>query len=148
MYRGWHGFGRTFFEEVRRWLDKPVIVTEFGCPAYQTGKSREIAERDQALYHFGSWVDLADNMAGRGVGNVIGGVAFEWSDEWWKAGQPPRFSPQLQETHPNWAGPFPGGWNFEEWYGLVSQGDGSASPYLRQLRVSYRLYQQLWRNNQ
>ncbi len=143
-YRGWQGFGRAMFESVRDLMDKPVVITEFGCPAYQNGQSREIAEQDQALYHFGNWVDLADNMAGRGVGNVIGGVVFEWTDEWWKAGQPPRFSPTVQETQPNWAGPFPGGWNFEEWYGIVSQGDGSQSPFLRQPRVSYRLYEQLW----
>ncbi len=144
VYRGWHGVGRSFFEDVERWLDKPVLITEFGCPAYQLEASREAAERDQALYHFGSWVDVMDNMAGRGVGNAIGGVVFEWSDEWWKGGQPPRFSPVAQETQPNWAGPFPGGWNFEEWFGLVSQGGGTLSPFLRQLRVSYRLYQQLW----
>jgi beta-glucuronidase len=144
-YRGPHGFGRSFFEEVRRWLDKPVLIAEFGCPAYQTSQPREAAEMGQAMYHLGSWVDLADNMAGRGVGNAIGGVAFEWSDEWWKAGQPPRFSPTVQETRPNWAGPFPGGWNFEEWYGLVSQGDGHLSPFLRQLRTSYRMYQELWK---
>ena len=144
-YRGWQGFGRSFFEEVKRYLDKPVLITEYGCPAYQTDQSREMAERDQALYHLGNWVDLADNMAGRGVGSVIGGVVFEWSDEWWKAGQPPRFLPGTHDTQPNWAGPFPGGWNFEEWYGLTSQGDGRTSPFLRQLRVGYRLYQQLWK---
>ncbi len=143
-YRGWQGFGRSMYESVHQLLDKPVLITEFGCPAYQLGRTRDIAERDQALYHFGNWVDLADNMAGRGVGNVIGGAVFEWSDEWWKAGQPPRFSARVQETQPNWAGPFPGGWNFEEWFGLVGQGDGSLSPFLRQLRLSYQLYQALW----
>lgn len=143
-YRGWHGVGRTFFEEVQRMVGRPVMITEFGCPAYQKGQPREMGELDQALYHVGSWVDLADNMAGRGVGNVIGGVVFEWADEWWKAGQPPRFSPTVQETQPNWAGPFPGGWNFEEWFGLMSQGDGTLSPFLRQPRVSYELYQALW----
>lgn len=147
-YRGWHGFGRTFFEEVQRILDKPVLITEYGCPAYQQNASRDVAEEAQGLYHFGNWVDMADNMAGRGVGNVIGGIAFEWSDEWWKAGQPPVYSPKIQETLPNWAGPFPGGWNFEEWYGLITQGDGARSPYLRQLRPSYRLYRALWNDNQ
>ncbi|GEM_PF-262951 len=140
VYRGWHGFGRSLFEDAQRWLDKPVVITEYGCPAYQTGEPRDVAERDQALYHFGNWVDLADHLAGRGIGNALGGVVFEWNDEWWKAGQPPRFSPKVQETHPNWAGPYPGGWNFEEWYGLVSQGDGATSPYLRQLRMSYQMY--------
>ena len=33
---------------------------------------------------------------------------------------------------------------FEEWLGMASQGDGSQSPYLRQLRISYELYRQLW----
>lgn len=143
-YRGWHGFGRSVFEEIQRTLDKPVLVTEYGCPAYQKGQPRERAERDQALYHFGSLVDVADNMAGRGVGNVIGAAVFEWLDEWWKGGQPPRFSPTVQETQPNWAGPFPGGWNFEEWFGLMGQGDGSVSPFLRQPRLSYQVYQSLW----
>ncbi len=143
-YPGWQGFGRGRFEAVKQWLDKPVLITEFGCPAHQNNQPREVAERDQALYHLGNWIDLADNMAGRGVGNALGGSVFEWSDEWWKGGQPPRFSPMIQETQPNWAGPYPGGWNYEEWLGLVSQGDGRLSPYLRQLRASYFLYQQLW----
>ena len=143
-YRGWHGFGRTFFEAVQQWLDKPVVITEYGCPAYQRGQASDVAERDQALYHLGSWVDVADNMAGRGVGNALGGVVFEWLDEWWKGGQPPAFSPRVQETTPNWAGPFPGGWNFEEWFGLAGQGDGTLSPFLRRPRLSYQMYRQLW----
>ena len=145
VYRGPHGFGRSFFGAVRQYLDKPVLITEYGCPAYQLRQAREIAERDQALYHFGNWVDLADNLAGRGLGNAIGGAAFEWSDEWWKAGQPPRFSPTVQETRANWPGAFPGGFMFEEWLGLVSQGDGHLSPFLRQPRTSYRMYQALWK---
>ena len=144
MYRGWAGFGRSMFEDVRRILDRPVMITEYGCPAFQKGGTPEEGERDQAVYHFGNWVDMADNMAGRGVGNSIGGIAFEWSDEWWKGGQPPKFSPKVQETVANWAGPYPGGWNFEEWYGLVSQGNGTHSPFLWQPRVSYRLYKALW----
>lgn len=144
VYRGWHGPGRSFFEAVRDRLDKPVFISEYGCPAYQAGQSREVGELGQAFYHFGNWVDLEDHMAGRGVGNVLGGVAFEWVDEWWKAGQPPRFSPTVQETTPNWSGPFPGGKMFEEWLGLASQGDGSQSPYLRQLRLTYRMYEQMW----
>jgi len=148
VYRGWYGFGRSFFEAVRDWLDKPMLITEFGCPAYQAGRSLEAGELGQALYHFGNWVDLEDNMAGRGVGNALGGVVFAWVDEWWKAGQPPRFSPSVHDTTPNWAGPFPGGKNYEEWYGLMSGGDGSRSPYLRQRRKASWLYQGLWKSHE
>ncbi len=145
IYRGSHGFGRSFFEAVQEQLDKPVLISEFGCPAYRVDQSLEIGELGQALYHVGGWVDLEDNMAGRGVGNAIGGVVFEWVDEWWKAGQPPRFSPRVHETTSNFHGPFPGGQMFEEWLGITSQGDGSLSPYLRQLRKTYWLYQALWK---
>jgi len=147
VYRGWYGFGHSFFSDVRRELDKAVLIMEYGCPAYQQDVSLQQAEVDQALYHMGNWVDIADHVAGRGVGNAIGGIAFEWSDEWWKAGQPPRFSPLKQETVPNWAGPYPGGWNFEEWYGLVGQGGGGLSPFLRRLRVGYEMYRVLWRGS-
>ncbi|MBI3323762.1 MAG: hypothetical protein HYZ92_00590 [Candidatus Omnitrophica bacterium] len=147
VYRGWHGSGRSFFQAVRDQLDKPVFITEFGAPAYIAGHSLEEGELGQALYHFGNWVDLEDNMAGRGVGNALGGVVFAWVDEWWKAGQPPRFSPRAHDTTPNWSGPFPGGKNYEEWFGITSQGAGSLSPYLRQLRSAYFLYQKLWNRN-
>lgn len=145
VYRGMHGFGRSFFEAVRDTIDRPAMITEFGCPAYQAQMPLDVGELGQALYHFGNWVDLEDNMAGRGTGNAVGGVIFEWMDEWWKAGQPPRFSSDAQETTANWSGPFPGGKMYEEWLGLTSQGDGRASPYLRQLRKAYHLYRQLWK---
>ncbi|MBI4354113.1 MAG: hypothetical protein HY595_02640 [Candidatus Omnitrophica bacterium] len=145
VYRGGHGFGSSFFEAIREHLDIPVVITEFGCPAYQARQSEEVGELGQALYHLGSWADLESHMAGRGVGNALGGVVFTWVDEWWKAGQPPRFSPWNHDITPNWSGPFPGGKNYEEWFGITSQGDGNQSPYLRRLRKAYRLYHALWK---
>ncbi len=124
---GWEGVGRSFFEDIRQWLDRPVLMTEYGCPAYQIDTRPDAAEVDQAVYHFGAWVDVADNIAGRGVGNVIGGMVFQWTD-----------------TKPNWPGLFPGGWNFKEWYGIASLGNGNHRGFLRQLRSSYRLYQRVW----
>lgn len=144
VYRGSHGFGLSFFEAVRDQLDRPVFITEFGCPSYQANQPLEVGEVGQALYNFGSWVDLIDNVAGRGVGNVLGGSVFEFVDEWWKAGQPPRYSAMVHEVVPNWSGPFPGGKNYEEWFGVTSLGDGSSSPFLRQLRLTYELYRQIW----
>jgi beta-glucuronidase len=138
-YRGDYGFG-FLWRQVKQEADRPVFITEFGCPAYAEGKSSDDAEELQAAYHRGSWEDIENNMAfAGGAGNAIGGVAFEWLDEWWKA-----YEPSVHDTKPLWAGPFPDGFMHEEWLGVCNQGDGKSSSFLRQLRRSYYAYKKLW----
>ena len=143
-YRGSQGFGRSFWEDARDWMDRPVLVTEYGCPAYYSGKPLAFAEEKQKEYHQGNWEDIWANRAGWGRGNAIGGVAFEFVDEWWKAGPPPQFDAFRQETKGDFQANFPDGWMYEEWLGIAGQGDGSDSPFLRQLRSVYDYYQQAW----
>jgi len=139
-YRGDYGFG-FLWKQVKEEADKPVFITEFGCPAYAEGKSAEEAEQLQADYHRGSWEDIAGNMAfAQGAGNSLGGVVFEWLDEWWKG-----YEPKVHDTKGLWAGPFPDGYMHEEWLGVCGQGDGSKSPFLRHLRKAYFTYKKLWR---
>lgn len=139
-YRGKAGFERGIFEEVRDETGKPVLIMEYGCPAFMEGRTRQVAEEAQALYHRGNWEGIMRNTAGSGVGNAIGGVAFAWLDEWWKA-----YEPFLHDYVHSWAGPFPDGWMHEEWLGIFSQGDGKSSPFLRQKRKVYYVYQEMWR---
>ncbi len=143
-YRGSFGFGRTFWEDVRDYLDKPVLFTEYGCPAYFQGKERAYGEEKQVEYHRGNWEDIVYNTAGSGIGNAIGGVIFEFIDEWWKSGLPPSFSATEQETVGDFVAAFPDGWMHEEWLGMASQGDGSNSPFMRQLRPAYDYYKKVW----
>ncbi|NQT07260.1 MAG: hypothetical protein HQ575_06950, partial [Candidatus Omnitrophica bacterium] len=138
-YRGEQGFGIGIWKSVKRLCDKPVLITEYGCPAYQKAKPRELSEVDQAKYHQGEWEDMLYNSAGYGEGNSIGGVVFQWLDEWWKA-----YEPSIHDTHGLYTGPFPGGWVYEEWFGLAGQGNGTKSPFLRELRESYYLYKKMW----
>ena len=139
-YRGKYGFGASFWENVKDVWGKPVMITEYGCPAYMEGKSREAAEEAQAEYLKNAWQDIVYNSAGSpGAGNSIGGMLFEWVDEWWKA-----YEPSVHDAKRNWSGPFPDGWNYEEWLGVASQGDGKSSPFLRQLRKSYFTYKEIW----
>ncbi len=147
VYRGAQGFGRSFWEDVRDFLDKPVFITEYGCPAYHAGKDLLFAEQEQAEYHQGNWEDILYNSAGSGFGNAIGGSIFEFVDEWWKAGPPPQFSPTAQETVGQFQANFPDGWMHEEWLGLAGQGDGSQSPYMRILRKSYDYYKKAWKQS-
>ena len=139
-YRGNYGFG-SLWRQVRQEADKPVFITEYGCPAYAEGRTEEQGEELQADYHKGSWEDIQMNMAfGEGCGNSLGGVAFEWLDEWWKG-----YEPAAHDTKGLWPGPFPDGFMHEEWLGLCGQGDGTQSPFLRHLRKSYYTYKKLWK---
>ncbi|VAX35303.1 hypothetical protein MNBD_UNCLBAC01-1764 [hydrothermal vent metagenome] len=140
VYRGDYGFG-SFWEQVADASDKPAFITEYGCPAYAKHLTLEEAEEAQAAYHKGNWLDIAGNMAGnpRGVGNSLGGVAFEWLDEWWK-----NYEPYRHDKKSDAIGPFPGGYYYEEWFGLIGQGKGKHSPFMRQLRKSYFIYKELW----
>ncbi|OGW81536.1 MAG: hypothetical protein A3C47_01920 [Omnitrophica bacterium RIFCSPHIGHO2_02_FULL_51_18] len=144
VYRGAQGFGRSFWQDVRDFMDKPVIFTEYGCPAYMTGKDQETAEAKQLEYHKGNWEDIVYNTAGSGFGNALGGVVFEFVDEWWKSGLPPKFSAKEHETLGDFIAAFPDGTMHEEWLGVASQGDGSQSPFMRQLRKSYGYYRKVW----
>jgi hypothetical protein len=138
-YRGEYGFGHLWLT-VKNEVDKPVLITEYGCPAYNMYTDQETAEDLQAGYLKNCWTDIIMNSNGWGHGNSLGGVLFEWSDEWWKA-----YEPYKHDTKPLWAGSFPDGWMYEEWLGLTSQGSGKNSPYQRVLRKSYHVYKRLWR---
>jgi beta-glucuronidase len=140
VYRGNYGFG-FFWRQVKQETDKPAFITEFGCPAYAQGQSLDEAEELQAEYHRGCWEDIENNLAfAGGTGNALGGIVFEWLDEWWKA-----YEPLRHDTKGLFTGPFPDGYMHEEWLGVAGQGDGNLSPYLRQLRKSYYTYQKMWR---
>ncbi|MFC1703499.1 glycoside hydrolase family 2 TIM barrel-domain containing protein [Candidatus Omnitrophota bacterium] len=139
-YRGDYGFG-SFWEQVNDAAGIPGFITEYGCPAHVDGKTPEEGEQAQADYHKGCWDDIAYNMfGGKGEGNAIGGVIYQWLDEWWKA-----YEPSMHDTAGLFSGPFPDGYMHEEWLGICGQGHGASSPFLRELRKSYFVYQALWR---
>jgi beta-glucuronidase len=141
-YPGADGFG-AMWEAAKAIFDRPVLVTEYGCDAYHAGKG--VDEKLQAEYHRGNWEDIIYNTAGEpGEGNAIGGMAFEWVDEWWKDTSL-KDQDGIQNTEPTIEMAFPDGWSHEEWLGIMSQGDGKRSPFLRQPRAVYYLYKEIWK---
>ncbi|MBU0694794.1 MAG: hypothetical protein KKC11_09065 [Candidatus Omnitrophica bacterium] len=138
VYRGKYGF-LDLWDEVKRVADKPAMITEYGAPSLAKGYTMEEAQSFQADYYRYNWLDIFCNSAGYGAGAAIGGFAFEWLDEWWKA-----YEPSYHDKKGLFAGPFLDGYMHEEWLGLCSQGDGKSSPYLRQLKKSYFIYKELW----
>jgi len=142
-YRG-EFFGTSFWRNIKRLTNKPVLITEYGCPSYAKNKTLQQAEELQAKWLKNIWEDIYYNSYGYGVGNAIGGVLFEWVDEWWKAGPPPQFDPAVQEKIGQFTGPFPDGWFYEEFLGVCSQGNGKHSPFMRQLKKSFFIYKEIW----
>lgn len=140
VYRGDYGFG-SFWEQVADAADRPAFITEYGAPAYSRDLTLEEIEAEQASYHRGNWVDIQANIAGEpdGAGNALGGVIFEWLDEWWK-----NYEPFYHDKKSEAIGPFTGGYYFEEWFGINGQGKGKQSPFLRQPRKAYDVYKELW----
>lgn len=141
-YRGAMGFG-DLFKKVQENFDRPVLITEYGCDAFNSVKNVE-DEEAQARYHEGAWKSIEQHLAGGPEeGNAIGGVIFEFLDEWWKSQQG---SFKTHEATKDSQMAFPDGWSSEEYLGIMSQGDGQESPLLRQPRQVYYLYKdKLWK---
>ncbi|MCK4533821.1 hypothetical protein KAU39_08550, partial [bacterium] len=74
-YRGARGFG-GLWEKVKKICDKPVLITEYGCPSYYEGKKQDFAEEKQAEYLTGCWQDIKINLAGSEAGNALGGILY------------------------------------------------------------------------
>jgi beta-glucuronidase len=140
-YPAMGGFG-SLWEETRVMFDRPVVITEFGCDAYWTGKGPD--ETTQANYIRHCLEDVAYNSAGEpGMGNALGSIVFEWADEWWKDTNGDAVNRQNRE--PTIEAAFPDGWSQEEWLGITGQGDGSSSPFLREIRVAVPMLKELWK---
>ena len=143
-YRGDYGFG-SLWEQVADAADRPAFISEYGAPAYSgPAMTYDQSQQAQADYHLGNWMDVHDNIAGyaEGSGNALGAVTFEWVDEWWK-----NYEPAFHDTKADVVGPFPGGYYYEEWFGLFGQGDGSHSPLLRESRKVFDIYKKVWTSN-
>ena len=151
-YRDYRGFGSSFYEAVKKMTGLPVIITEYGIGAYTQWHSRKVAEDYQALYHRRSWQDIVYHSANHyGVGNSIGGVAFEFLDEWWKHEgtrthriKDRAAAAKYHDTESSF--PLSGldGLSYEEWFGMFGQGKGTASSFLRIPRKAFYVYKELW----
>jgi beta-glucuronidase len=137
-YLGYFGFG-TLWNRVKISFDRPVLISEYGSDAYNQNQQQE-DELSQALYHLHNWKDIVHNSSAhtQGKGNAIGGVIYYWVDRWWLYGNP------YDHDTGGWQGPSPDGWFNDEWFGMLSQGNGNKSPFLRQPRKIYDLYKKVW----
>ena len=124
----------NLWSDVAGVYDKPVLLTEFGT-GYPPIENGILREDKQAAVHKSCWLDIARHAAGKQTpGNSIGGFVFVWLDDWWQSGNP--LAHDIAKD----------GWSFE-WNGMAGQGDGTQSPFLRELRKVYSTYKDLWQGN-
>jgi len=151
VYRG-KTFG-NFFKEVQRKFNKPVVLTEFGCDAFDAVKQKE-DQNAQAKFLKSQWLDMERNFAGAdGAGNCLGGAIFEWTDEWWKCSDCDRASWSVQDPTAGWG---MGAYDFdakvgknmnEEWFGLVALSVEKENGINKRVpRKAYYVLQELWQN--
>lgn len=141
-YTGAYGFA-TLWNRIKFTFDRPVLITEYGVDCYDR-ETGEVNENYQVSYHKRAWEDIvANSYLGNKAGNAIGGVIYSWLDKWWVAGDP-----ETHDVGKDRAGRNTDGYLNGEWYGVCSQGDGTKSPFERQLRKVYSLYKDiLWSGN-
>ena len=125
IYRG-KSFGDAF-KRAKKELDKPILLTEFGSDAFNAISNSE-DQKMQAYFLVENWKEIYENAAGLGkAGTSIGGFTFQFSDGWWKYGQP-----KNSEVHDNNASWYNGGYYIdaapeennmnEEWFGICAKG--------------------------
>jgi hypothetical protein len=122
-------------------LSKPLLISEFGTDAYNN-TTGSVDETAQATYYQNSWVQgIKPNLsAANSQRPLLGGMAFEWNDEWWKAAGARDSHDTGGFANPNLP---PDGFMNEEWFGLASAlPEGSAGP--RTYRKAYQTLKSLW----
>jgi len=115
------------YERVKNEYGKPILLTEFGCDAFNAITNQE-DQKAQAIYDLANWKEIYENAEGMGKnGNSIGACTFQFSDGWWKYGQTSNLN--IQDTHASWANggymsDFVKGENNmnEEWFGICAKG--------------------------
>src|SRR3989338_465658 len=143
-YRGFHGFGRSFWTTLSQAAKKPVLITAYGAPAYAQGVDVPQVEELQALYHGRAWRDIESHLAlGAGQGNALGGVAFEWLDNW-RTASPAGPDGVEHRMAPEISGPFIDGNMYTEWFGIMSLGE-KGNRFVRQPRKVFWDYLKLWK---
>ncbi len=112
-----------YFDYYEMLSAKPLILTEFGIDAYDNQAGTEY-QAVQADYVVQQWRQIE-----RGS---LGGTVMAYSDEWWKAGDPPIHDLGGYNTFMH-----PDGYSNEEWWGLLGVEDDGPNPDIMHPRLVY-----------
>jgi len=137
LYRG-ESFGDTFFD-YGELTAKPLLMTEFGCDAYD-GRRHQEDQSMQAECLEAQWLEIGENLSSIDPDNVCaGGVIFSWRDAWYKSrhGNFSHHGTQADWRNEAYIDPNMN----EEWWGIVAI---SENPEERILREAYDTISGIW----
>ncbi len=154
IYRG-KTFG-SLFKSVKSIFDKPVVLSEIGADSYDAYLQKE-DQNMQAFFLESQWRQIYENLANNkeGEGNCLGGIIFEWTDEWWKHNDADPQSWYVHDAGSNWSnGSYyfdikaPNNMNMnEEWFGIagLSADEKEAGIDKRTPRKAYYVLREFWK---
>ncbi len=151
--------GKTFgnlFNSLRASFDRPVLLSEFGADSYDAYLKKE-DQNMQAFFLESQWRQIYENLATNkdGAGNCIGGLMFEWTDEWWKHNESCPDGWLIHDTESNWSN---GSYYFdiraegnknmnEEWFGIVALSEDLEGGLNKRVpRKAYYVVREFWKN--
>lgn len=151
--------GKTFgnlFKSLRMTFDKPIVLSEIGADAYDAFLNKE-DQNMQAFFLESQWRQIYENVAGRkdGAGNCVGGIIFEWTDEWWKHNDSDPVGWTDHATEAGWSN---GQYYFdikakdnknmnEEWFGIVAVSPEIEKGINKRIpRKAYYVIREFWKN--
>lgn len=154
IYRG-KSFG-NIFNSLKTIFDRPILLSEFGADSYDAYQNKE-DQNMQAFFLEAQWRQIHENTSGikTGAGNSLGGMMFEWTDEWWKHNESDPESWKVHDSGSNWSN---GSYYFdiqakdnknmnEEWFGIVGLSEELEDGVNKRIpRKSYYLIREFWKN--
>lgn len=150
-YRGRINFGfDTLFEKHKSYSQKPLLITEFGCPASTRDDGNAVLQPNNAAetaqYIEAHWQGYDDSIMNN-TDVCQGGFVFEWIDEWYKIEPNYQHDPSTSENDA-----FPGGWWDEEWFGICGvavdgrdvENPDPGKPDILSTRASFDTLKKIW----
>lgn len=123
---------QKLFQDIRSIFDRPVYISENGLFAFQQPNGDNEAIQKDFLAN--NWSVIDENLNG----NAIGVTFFDWLDRWYMDGAPHTQNPGIR----SWPSA-PDGFRHEEYFGVMSMGDGS-DWLLRRPRAAFSHISNQW----
>ncbi|MFA6596658.1 MAG: DUF2012 domain-containing protein [Ignavibacteriaceae bacterium] len=124
------------FDTFRTKSNKPLVITEYGIDALDNRTKQEY-ESTQAAFDSLNWSQIisASNV-------VVGATVFEYTDEWWKAGDD-----QSHDYGGYATGAHPDGYSNEEWWGVIAVTPDANNDGFDEWRprLVYYMFQRNWK---